>query len=211
MNNSAAKSTRKAPSKPRSKSAPAHARGEGRDAILKAAYELMLQDRVSSVSHRSVAARAGVAVGLIRYHFSTRTTLLLACITHLMEERHEVALEALSRCRPGLDPIETGRLAVTAYTGPDISDSGLTSTLAALLDTAREDRVLSEFLIAERPTVEGDLMAVLEACGWGEADPTLVLHVIDGALVAGIVDKQPGLLDVAARSCAAVLSLSKPH
>lgn len=201
MNSSAAKTKTKSP--------PAHARGEGRDAILKAAYELMLQNRVSSVSHRSVAARAGVAVGLIRYHFSTRTTLLLACITHLMAERHRVALEALSRCGPELDAFETGRLAVTAYTGPDITDDGLTSTLAALLDTAREDRALSEFLIAERPDVEADLNAVLAACGWDAADPTLITHIIDGALVAGIVDKQVGLLDAAARSCAQVLSLTQ--
>lgn len=187
----------------------AHPRGEGREAILTAAYELMLQERMSSVSHRNVAARAGVAVGLIRYHFSTRTILLVECIKRLMAGRHETALAALERCSPDLTAVECGRLAVAAYTGPDTSDEGLTSTLAAILDSAREAAALSEFLIAERPAVEGDLAAVLRACGYADANTTIIAHVIDGALVAGIVDKQQNLLEAAARSCAEVLSLSR--
>lgn len=175
---------------------------------MSAAYELMLQEQMSSVSHRNVAARAGVAVGLIRYHFSTRTALLLACLRRLMDERHEVALKAIAKCRLDVDVVECGRLAVTAYTGPDITDSGLTSTLAAILDSAREDIALSAMLIAERSVVEDDLMQVLTRCGYSGTKVTVIAHIIDGALVAGIVDKQQDLLNHAARSCAEILSLT---
>ena len=183
-------------------------RGEGRESILQAATELMLTERMSSVSHRSVAARANVSVALIRYHFSTRSALLLACVERLMEARHARAQSLVKRGSPDLTDLECGRLLVGAYAGPDPSDDGLAATLGCLIDSAREDESLAEYLVSRRPLVEGDIREVLSACGRELRLATMLAHAIDGALVSAIVDKQEGLLEQAAESCAAILDLA---
>lgn len=183
-------------------------RGQGRESLLNAAVELMLSDRLRAVTHRNVAEAAGVSIGLIRYHFQTSAALLLAGVERIMANRHEGAKEALKECSPSLNSLECGRLIVKAYSGPDTSDRGLAAMLGCLIDSTREDASLAEFLLSEREVVEDDVRNIVEACGRDTALVPVLPHVVDGALIAGMIDKQEGLLDMAATSCAVVLDLA---
>src|SRR5699024_254423 len=44
-------------------------RGEGREALIDAALEILVEGGLKTVTYRSVAMRAGVTHGLVRYHF----------------------------------------------------------------------------------------------------------------------------------------------
>jgi DNA-binding transcriptional regulator YbjK len=54
-----------------------------RDRILQAASELLIADGFEAVTHRKVAARAGVALGSVRYYFGGRDDLLVAAVEAL--------------------------------------------------------------------------------------------------------------------------------
>lgn len=54
-----------------------------RDAILDAVLTVLARDGVSGVSMRAVARQAGVALGLINYHFDTKTSLIAAALTRV--------------------------------------------------------------------------------------------------------------------------------
>ena len=58
---------------------------ERRDRIRGAACELLLADGFDAVTHRKVAARAGVALGSVGYYFGGRDELLVAAIEALAE------------------------------------------------------------------------------------------------------------------------------
>lgn len=58
---------------------------ERRDAIRRAACELLLVDGFDAVTHRKVAARAGVALGSVAYYFGGRDELLVAAVEALAE------------------------------------------------------------------------------------------------------------------------------
>lgn len=58
---------------------------ERRDRIRRAACDLLLADGFDAVTHRKVAARAGVALGSVGYYFGGRAELLVAAVEALAE------------------------------------------------------------------------------------------------------------------------------
>lgn len=62
---------------------------EGREALLRAARELMNEKGFSGVTAREVAARAGVKPALVNYYFGGKDELLRAVIVRLAEEMHD--------------------------------------------------------------------------------------------------------------------------
>jgi DNA-binding transcriptional regulator YbjK len=50
--------------------------GEGRQALLDAAVRVVAQKGLRGLTHRAVAAEAGVTQGLVTHHFGTRQTLI---------------------------------------------------------------------------------------------------------------------------------------
>lgn len=55
-------------------------RGEGREALVDAAIELIVSEGTRGVTYRSVAARAGVTHGLVRHHFTSLRELVRAAV-----------------------------------------------------------------------------------------------------------------------------------
>lgn len=56
-----------------------------REAILDAAIELLRRDGAASLSHRSIAARAGTSLAATTYHFDSLDDLLVAAFEQLSE------------------------------------------------------------------------------------------------------------------------------
>lgn len=56
------------------------------DRILDAAIDLLAREGISGVSMRAVAREAGVALGLVNYHFADKTSLIRAAL-HQVEEQ----------------------------------------------------------------------------------------------------------------------------
>lgn len=56
------------------------ARGTGREALIAAAIAVLTDDGIRGVTYRSVAERAGVTHGLVRYHFHTLGELVRTAV-----------------------------------------------------------------------------------------------------------------------------------
>lgn len=56
------------------------ARGEGREALIDAAIAVLTESGIRGVTYRSVAERAGVTHGLVRYHFHTLGELVRTAV-----------------------------------------------------------------------------------------------------------------------------------
>ncbi len=76
-------------------------RGEKQELILEAATTVLGRGGIGALSMRAVAAEAGVALGLINYHFDDKTSLIVAAL-----ERIGRADARLVRPTDGLEPVE---------------------------------------------------------------------------------------------------------
>lgn len=162
--------------------------------LLRAAGELIAERGWGSVTTRLVAERAGVRPGLVHYHFSSVTDLLI-----------EAALRVVRA--------ETGRMtaAVTALPG----EQGLTLLLEAAGSYTPEDTttlVFTETMLAatRHERLRGELAGVLRECReilarWlrdqGAADDAsasaaVLLAAFDGLVLHRIIDEQARVLPV---------------
>ncbi|MEE2676964.1 MAG: TetR family transcriptional regulator [Myxococcota bacterium] len=71
--------------------------GEGREALLKAAQDLMAEKGLPRVTVREVADRAGVQPALVNYYFGGKEGLLRAVVAHVASRTLERATRALAQ------------------------------------------------------------------------------------------------------------------
>src|SRR3989442_8498163 len=85
-----------------------HGRRErpGKAAILRAAIEVMGEDGYEGASMRDMAARAGVSVAALYYHFPSKLDLL----REFLDEAYDVTLARIDRRLAAADPTPTARL-----------------------------------------------------------------------------------------------------
>ena len=125
------------------------ARGRAsRAALIDAAVTVIGARGVEAVTHRAVAARAGLSVGLVTYHFATRDALLAATyVTLSAGNADEIA--ALAR-----DVIDRGEPA----------DEVMADHLELMLTTRRtaQSALFQLLLFAARQAVEDDLPELAE-------------------------------------------------
>jgi AcrR family transcriptional regulator len=83
--------------------------------ILEAAIALLARDGISGVSMRAVAREAGVALGLVNYHFADKTSLIRAAL-------HRVEAQDLAMVTPGpaLAPEDRLLAALRAFAEPEL-------------------------------------------------------------------------------------------
>jgi AcrR family transcriptional regulator len=80
-------------------------RGEAaREALVKAALALFAERGFAATSTRQIAARAGVNISLISYHFGGKEGLRRACAAAIVERMRRVAAPALSAAQADLTP-----------------------------------------------------------------------------------------------------------
>ncbi len=87
--------------------------------ILDAVIKLLAAGGIAAVTMRAVAAEAGVALGLMNYHFENKTSLIAAALRRIGVEDQQLVAPA-----PGLDPTAQLRHALRivaddAYLHPD--------------------------------------------------------------------------------------------
>src|SRR3954466_15554727 len=78
----------------------------GKAAILRAAVEVMGEDGYEGASIRDMAARAGVSVAALYYHFPSKLDLL----REFLDEAYDVTLNRIDRRLAAADPTPVARL-----------------------------------------------------------------------------------------------------
>ena len=85
-----------------------------RDRLLDAAIEIAGREGLRAVTYRAVAAKAGVAHGLVRHHFGTREQMLIEAFRRAAnQDSDEVKLEAAS-----IEEFASGFVSTMNATGP---------------------------------------------------------------------------------------------
>jgi TetR/AcrR family transcriptional regulator, cholesterol catabolism regulator len=93
----------------------AEARVDRRARILEAAIDLLAREGISGVSMRAVAREAGVALGLVNYHFEDKHSLIRAAL-HRVEEQDLAMVEP----DPSLPPEQRLRTALGRVGEPEL-------------------------------------------------------------------------------------------
>lgn len=164
-------------------------------ALLTAAVELLILHGMTAVTHRAVAERADVPPASVRYYFRSREQLLLACLDQIDTLRSEEAQTAVleARALPRGSAQDMAALLLRAYYGPDRDDTALRGTIGWVLDCSRGPASLSEKLADLRGTVDQEMTALLDAGGFSDVPPELVMTVIDGSVVSAAAEGRPEL------------------
>jgi len=79
-----------------------------RELIIRAAAESLLENGYAGTSVRTIAARAGVAIGNLQYYFPTKSELLVEAWRHLTAQSVEELRQALNRLTDPLEVLEVG-------------------------------------------------------------------------------------------------------
>lgn len=174
---------------------PAERGEEVRRRLLVAATELIAEHGWAGVRTRMLAERAGVAGGLVHYHFSSVRNLLTQAATGAMRDGIGMLGSALARARTPQEVVDALVGSLDPYTGDDpMSVLFVETYLAALRDPALRDAVAE--VIAEFRT---EVAAWLAERGVDapEATAAVLGAAIDGLVMQRALD--PGVSAEAVR------------
>jgi AcrR family transcriptional regulator len=79
-----------------------------RDLIVRAAAESLLENGYAGTTVRTIAARAGVAIGNLQYYFPTKSELLVEAWRYLTAQSVEQLRQTLNRLTDPLEVLEVG-------------------------------------------------------------------------------------------------------
>src|SRR5256714_13280943 len=85
-----------------------------RDQIIHAAADSLLENGYSGTSVRSIASKAGVAIGNLQYYFPTKSELLVEAWRYLTARSVEELRNALNRLTDPVEVLEAGVEAIWA-------------------------------------------------------------------------------------------------
>ena len=97
------------------KGSPAVLPGSGlsqKELIIRAAAESLLENGYAGTSVRSIASRAGVAIGNLQYYFPTKSELLIEAWRHLTERSVEELRTSLNQMTDPIWLIESGIVSI---------------------------------------------------------------------------------------------------
>jgi AcrR family transcriptional regulator len=119
--------------------------------ILQAVLDLLARHGISGVSMRAVAREAGVALGLVSYHYEDKTSLIRAAL-HRIEEQDV----AMVRPDPSLTPEKRLRVALRRVADPELLTTEYLSLRLQLWALARAQEDFGEInAAAQRRYREG--------------------------------------------------------
>ena len=170
---------------------PATAKGERRRrALLDAAVEVLLADGFAGISHRAVAARAGLPLAATTYYFSSREELAAEAVRHALSGRlDEVRGRVQALPEGGRSARTTAEVFVGALLLGERDDARLLAYYEQFVAAGRHGRV-REVLRAGRAELDQVLAEALRRCG--RAEPPVPLAVLvaaaDGAALSALVE-----------------------
>jgi len=83
-----------------------------RDLIVRAAADSLLENGYAGTSVRSIASRAGVAIGNLQYYFPTKSELLIEAWRHLTERSVEELRASLNQLTDPIWVVESGIVSI---------------------------------------------------------------------------------------------------
>ena len=83
-----------------------------KEQIVRAAAESLLENGYAGTSVRSIASRAGVAIGNLQYYFPTKSELLIEAWRHLTERSVEELRTSLNQMTDPIWLIESGIVSI---------------------------------------------------------------------------------------------------
>lgn len=181
-------------------------------ALVDAAAELLIEHGPAAVTHRRVAAEAGVPAGSANYYFPSKAVLYAEAVRRAEEIRRDGAMAyALAVPERSRTPEETARLLIEAFYAPGLDTDVLTVRLEPML-AAHRDPELRATMTEFRPGHLAALRVVLRRSGHAAVadgpDVDLLAQMIDASLMyAGLTgDDDP--VAAAARSVGRLLELA---
>ncbi len=159
---------------------------EVRQRLLAAAVELIAERGWTAVSTRTVAERAGVAAGLVHYHFASVQALLSAAAIGAMRETATVLEPVLAQAGTPAEAVRLLVASLDSYTGDDpVSVLFVETYLAATRDPDLREAVAE--VIAE---FRARLAAWLGAHGVADPDTTAAVlgSAVDGLVMQRALD-----------------------
>jgi DNA-binding transcriptional regulator YbjK len=169
---------------------PATAKGVARrDAIVTAAASIVGSAGPDAVSHRSVAAAAGVPLAATTYYFASLDDLLVAAVERAADDELDAAaalVEALPR-RPR-SAAWAAEIVLGVVLGPRRrTDAAIQAHYERFLAGGRYP-ALRPVLRRARQRADALLGDALERCGHGRADLGQLIALLDGTAISALVE-----------------------
>jgi len=160
---------------------------ERQQAMLEAAARLLIDEGPGAVTHRRVAAAAGLPSGSANYYFPTKDGLYAAAVRAAEEMRGACARDyAEGTSRRRRTPASTARLLIETYYAPGLRPDVVATRLEPMLSADRTPG-LHEIMAAARPGLLESLRIVLRRSGYDAVadgpDLDLIATTIDAALL----------------------------
>ena len=170
--------------------------GSRRDQIVEATLRVIGARGADAVTHRAVAAEAGVSLALTTYHFESKQALVAEAFERVIERSIETVERQVGDAR-SIDPGELAvRLVSLTVAQLDDESAPLVAQYELVLEAARDERLRP---LAERwsEAYDGNLIALVGAAGL--ADPELsagiLSAVIEGVLLDHIALPRPDFVE----------------
>lgn len=158
-----------------------------RRAILEAATELLYSEGLRGVTHRNVAAHAGVPVGSIGYYYSNRERLLATCFDSIAQARRELVDRELAAGDMPADPTALAELIVRVVAGGEIPH--VAGLVTATVDVQHESPELISELTSHWRGVIASVQAVLDAAQYTALTGRQVVRSLVGVTVCAMLDE----------------------
>lgn len=154
---------------------------EKRTVILNSAIELLLDEGLKGVTHRQVAAAAGVPVGSIGYYYSSREKLIATCFEHLTHARSQAFQRAIGGKTDLRDPVQFAEAVVTviACGVPERSRD----LMSAFVDAQREEGEVQKLVDATLAQLRDMVGEMLRCSGVEGITAARIVQIVVGTAV----------------------------
>ena len=176
------------PSDPRGR----YARGvQRRSALIEAAAHLLLEQGLTAISHRAVAARAGLPLASTTYYFASADDLRDEALQHVAEEWGARAGAVVDALPAQLDAARAAQ-AVGSMIGADAPSPEMLLMYERYLEAGRHQR-LRPVVVAWNGHLKELVREVLRRAGLPDEEDRagLVLAVADGVAVTALAEGAP--------------------
>jgi DNA-binding transcriptional regulator YbjK len=181
-----------------------------REAIVAAAAGLVVAEGPDGVSHRAVAAAAGVPLAATTYYFGSLDDLLVAAVERAADDELGPITELVAALpRRGSSADRVAGIVLDVVLGPDrLEDADVQAHYERFLAGGRHP-ALRPVLQRARRRVDALLTEALERCGHPGADTARLVAVLDGTAISALVEGD-GHARVRARAAVAALLAGGP-
>jgi DNA-binding transcriptional regulator YbjK len=162
------------------------ARGTARrDAIVRAAADLSLRDGPGAVTHRAVAARAGVPLAATTYYFTGLDDLVAAAGQLVVDGWVRHARDAADRARQGEIPAHGVPAVLVDAVLPATDEAEVRGFYEHLVGAGRHP-TLARAYAQGRDRLDAAVAHVLDTLGEDRVSPGVLVAVVDGAAVSAL-------------------------